>query len=50
MGIVLVSTKGIRVEKSFKLGFQASNNEAEYKAFLARLWMARHAGADRLRV
>lgn len=36
MGIVLVSTKGTRVEKSFKLGFQASNNEAEYKAFLAR--------------
>lgn len=50
VGIVLVSTKGTRVEKSFKLGLQASNNEVEYKAFLAGQWMARHVGADRLRV
>lgn len=46
----MVSTKGTKVEKSFKLGFQAPNNEVEYKAFLVGLWMARYARANRLRV
>lgn len=38
------------MEKSFRLGFQASNNEAEYKALLARLRMAKQARASRVRV
>ena len=50
VGIVLVSLEDIKVEKSFKLGLRASNNEAEYKAFLAGLRMARPTGANRLRV
>lgn len=37
IGIVLKSLKGIRVEHSLKLGFQASNNEAEYEALVAGL-------------
>lgn len=37
VGIVLISLKGIRLEKSFRLGFQASNNEAEYDVLLAGL-------------
>ena len=34
-GIILISLEGIRVEKSLRLGFPASNNEAEYEALLA---------------
>ena len=36
-GIVIIIPKGIRLENSFRLGFKASNNEAEYEAFLTRL-------------
>ena len=36
-GIVITTTEGIRLEHSFRLGFKASNNEAEYEAFLAGL-------------
>ena len=36
---------GIRLEHSFRLGFKASNNEAEYEAFLARLRAVLHLGA-----
>ena len=31
-GIVIITPKGIRVERSFRLGFKASNNETEYEA------------------
>jgi len=30
--IVIITPKGIRVERSFRLGFKASNNEAKYEA------------------
>ena len=36
-GIVIITLTGIRLEHSFRLGFKASNNEAEYEALLARL-------------
>ena len=36
-GIVIVTLEGIRLEHSFRLGFRASNNEAEYVALLAGL-------------
>ena len=35
--IVIVNPEGIRLEHSFRLGFRASNNEAEYEALLTRL-------------
>ena len=35
--IVILTPEGIRLEHSFRLGFKASNNEAEYEALLARL-------------
>jgi len=38
------------LEKSFRLGFHASNNEAEYKALLVRLQMSKQAGAAKLRL
>ena len=39
MGIVLVSPEKITVEKSLRLGFPATNNEAEYEALLAGMTM-----------
>ena len=36
-GIVVITPEGIRLKHSFRLGFKASNNEAEYEAFLAGL-------------
>ena len=35
--IVVITPEGIKLEHSFRLGFKASNNEAEYEALLARL-------------
>ena len=37
VGIVIITLEGIRLEYSFKLGFKAINNKAEYEAFLAGL-------------
>ena len=36
-GIVIITPEGIRLEHSFRLGFRASNNEAEYEVLLAGL-------------
>ena len=35
--IFITTPEGIRLEYSFKLGFRASNNKAEYETLLARL-------------
>ena len=34
MGLVLVSPEQLTIEKSLRLGFSATNNEAEYEALL----------------
>ena len=39
MGLVLVSPEKITIEKSLKLGFSATNNEAEYEALLMGMMM-----------
>ena len=39
-GIVIITPEGIRLEHSFRLGFKASNNEAEYEAFITGLRIA----------
>ena len=36
-GILIVTPEGIRLEHSFRLGFRASNNKAEYEALLVGL-------------
>ena len=36
-GIVIITPEGIRLEHSFRYGFKASNNKAEYQALLAGL-------------
>ena len=37
VGIVLVSLEGVKLEKSLRLGFQASNNKTKYEALIARM-------------
>ena len=44
--IVIITPKGIRPDHSFRLGFRASNNEAEYKALLAGLRAILDMGAQ----
>ena len=44
-GIVIITSEGIRLEHSFRLGFKASNNEAKYEAFIAELKTALDLGA-----
>lgn len=48
--IILISLKGIRVEKSFWLGFHVSNNEAKYEALLVGLRMSKQIGEDRVQL
>ena len=39
VGLVLVSPEKITIEKSLRLGFSATNNEAEYEALLIGMAM-----------
>ena len=34
VGIVIISSEGVKVEHSLRLGFRASNNKAKYEALL----------------
>ena len=44
MGVVLVSPKSITIEKSLRLGFSATNNEAKYEALLKGMSMVQKLG------
>ena len=44
VGLVLISPKGITIEKSLRLGFLATNNEAEYEALLEGMSMIQKLG------
>ncbi|XP_050259242.1 uncharacterized protein LOC126704276 [Quercus robur] len=44
VGLVLVSPEGITIEKSLRLGFSATNNEAKYEALLEGMSMIRKLG------
>ncbi|KAF8113620.1 hypothetical protein N665_0047s0027 [Sinapis alba] len=48
IGVHLQSPTGKLIEQSFRLGFAASNNEAEYEALIAGLRLAKVVGAKRL--
>ena len=39
MGLVLISLERITIEKSVRLGFSATNSEAEYEALLVGMTM-----------
>ena len=44
MGLILISSEGITIEKSLRLGFSATNNEAEYEALLEGMSMIEKLG------
>ena len=44
MGLVLISLEKLDVEKSLRLGFSATNNEAEYEAPLEGMSMVQKMG------
>ena len=44
VGLVLISPKRITIEKSLRLGFSATNNEAEYEALLQGMAMVQKMG------
>ena len=49
-GLILTSLDEIDVEYTLRLGFQTSNNEAEYEVVIARLNLAHSMEADQLEV
>ena len=49
-GLILTSPDGIDTEYALRFGFQASNNEAEYKVVIVRLNLAHFMEADQLEV
>ena len=50
MGLVLVSLEKITIEKSLRLNFSATNNEAEYEALLRGMVMVQKMGGKAVRV
>ena len=50
MGLVLVSPEKITIEKSLRLSFSATNNEAEYEALLMGKMMVQKMGGKVVKV
>ena len=48
--LVLVSPEKITIEKSLRLGFLATNNEAEYEALLMGIMMVQKMGGKTMKV
>ena len=44
VGLVLISLEKITIEKSLRLGFSATNNEAEFEALLVGITMVQKMG------
>ena len=44
MGLVLISSEKIMIEKSLRLGFSTTNNEAEYETLLVGMTMVQKMG------
>ena len=50
VGLVLISPEKITIEKSLRLGFSATNNEAEYEALLQGMTMVQKMGGKAVEV
>ena len=50
MGLVLVSPEKLTIEKSLKLGFSATNNEAEYETLLEGISMVQKMRGKSIKV
>ena len=50
MELVLISPKKLTIEKSLRLGFSATNNEAEYEALLEGMSMVQGIGGKAVKM
>ena len=50
MGLVIISLEKIIIKKSLRLGFLATNNEAEYEALLVEMTMVQRMGEMAVRM
>ncbi|XP_065616570.1 uncharacterized protein LOC136061979 [Quercus suber] len=50
VGLVLISPEGIIIEKALRLGFSATNNEAEYEALLMGMSMVQKIGGKAVKL
>ena len=50
VGLVMVSLEKITIEKSLRLNFLATNNEAEYETLLRGMMMVQKMGGKAVRV
>ena len=50
VGLVLVSPEKITIEKSLRLSFSTTNNEAEYEALLMGMMMVQKMGGKAMKV
>ena len=50
VGLVLILPEKLTIEKSLRLGFSATNNEAEYEALLERISMVQRMGENAIKV
>ena len=50
MGLVLISLEKITIEKSLRLGFLVTNNEAEYEVLLVGMTMIQKMGGKAMEI
>ena len=50
MGIIMISLEGITIEKSLRLDFSATNNEAKYETWLVGMAMVQKRGGRAMKV
>ena len=50
MGLVLISPEKLTIEKSLRLGFSATNNEAEYEVLLEGISMVQKMGGKAIKM
>ena len=50
MRLVLISPEKVTIEKSLRLGFSVTNNEAEYKALLVGMTMVQKMGGKAMEI
>ena len=50
VGLMLISPEGHKITCALRFGFKASNNEVEYKAFLAGLRLAKEQKVGHLQI
>ena len=50
MGLILVSPEKITIERSLRLGFSTTNNEAEYEVLLTGMGMVQKMGGKTMEV